>query len=113
MKRAAIGTMKSHPMPDNMGPASKEEIEDFAAYVLEALGYDGFDMCWTTGGSVWIRPHVYIDESYISKVRWQAKEIVLHEISHIDTSQVDHMHSNVFYDRYVELLRRFMCQGKG
>lgn len=101
---------KLDPMPENMGPASREEIEAYAAYVLEALGLEGLDMRWTTGGSVWIRPHVYIDESYIGRVRWIVKEMVLHEIAHIGTWPADDRHGRVFYNRYGALLTRFMCQ---
>lgn len=106
----SAGPGKPHPMPDNIGAASKEEIEAYAAYVLEALGYDRFDMCWTTAGSAWIRPHVYIDEKYIGAIRWLAKEMVLHEITHISTHPADRVHGRIFYNRYVTLLSRFMCQ---
>lgn len=104
------GKMQSCSMPENMGPASKREIEDFAAYVLEVLGHDDFEMRWTTAGSILIPPIVYIDERFIGKVRYWAKEIVLHEIAHITTRTVDHKHGNLFYGRYIELLKQFMCQ---
>lgn len=92
----------------NMGPASKQEIEHYAAYVLAALYLDDSCMKWTTAGDICIPPDILIDEHHIGQYRWQTKEAVLHEIAHLFTWSQDMKHGRWFYQRYAELLIDWM-----
>ncbi len=95
-------------MTNNNGCMSKVEIEDFASYVLKDEGYSNHKMEWTTAGDILIGDTIYIDERHIDGYPWESKEIVLHEVAHIDTWPEDMRHGELFYSRYVELLEKFM-----
>ncbi len=98
-------------LTNNMGCMSKLEIEDFARIVLQECGY-ACTMKWTTAGDILIGDTIFIDESHIDEYPWQAKQVVLHEIAHIDTWPQDDRHGELFHRRYAELVLRFLacCQ---
>lgn len=91
---------------NNMGAATRQEIEKFAEKALK--NFPGWEMQWTTAGSICIRERkiIFIDERFIGKYPWEAKERVLHECSHINTE--DRVHGEEFYREYIKLLKKFM-----
>ena len=95
----------------NNGSMSKSKIESYARRVLIECGYP-HEMKWTTAGDILIGDTVYIDERHINGYPWESKEIVLHEVAHIDTWPEDDRHGELFYSRYVELLEKFMVRRK-
>ena len=89
-----------------MGAATRRGIERFAEKVLK--DFPGWNMQWTTAGSICIKERkiIFIDERFIGKYPWQAKEMVLHECAHINTR--DKVHGGEFYIEYIKLLKRSM-----
>ncbi|KKL98737.1 hypothetical protein LCGC14_1821380 [marine sediment metagenome] len=94
-------------LTNNMGCMGESEIEDFAETVLRKCGYV-HAMKWTTAGDILIGDTIYIDESHINEYPWQVKQVVLHEIAHIDTWPQDDRHGELFHKRYAELVLRFL-----
>jgi len=99
-------------LTNNIGCMSKSQIEDFADMVLKECGYP-YTMEWTTAGDILILPYIYIDEHHINEYPWVAKEVVLHEIAHIDTWPQDDRHGEIFFARYAELIIQFMTFSAG
>lgn len=95
-------------LTSNMGVMTRKDFESFSSKVLHDLKLDS-QMRWTTAGDIMIPPHIYIDERHRGQYPWRAKEIILHEVAHIDTWPKDDGHGEIFYARYVELLMKFMC----
>lgn len=97
---------------DNMGAVTKEEMEKFAGSVLG--DFPKWSVKWTTAGGICMFKTriVYIDERYIGKYPWDAKEHILHEFAHINTWPKDQGHGRYFYNEYVRLLKKFMV-GEG
>ena len=91
-----------NPLAANMGPASREEIETFAAQVLSDSGFEG-EFRWTTDGSICIPPNILVNEDTVGKYRWHAKDIVLHEVAHLSGMG----HGVEFYRVYTDLLNRY------
>ena len=91
---------------NNMGAVTKKEVERFGQKVIR--DFPGWNMQWTTAGSICIRERkiIFIDRRFIGKYPWEAKEMVLHECSHINTK--DKLHGEEFYKEYIRLLRKFM-----
>ncbi len=96
-------------LTNNMGCIGKLEIEDFACMVLRECGY-AYAMEWTTAGDIMTGTAVYIDETHIGEYPWMAKQVVLHEIAHIDTWPQDDRHGELFHRRYAELVMQFLGQ---
>ena len=105
----------------NNGAITKEEIEEFAKYVLGHLIYialglrkdmvftylENWKMKWTTASpSICMKDRkiIFIEERYIGKYPWVAKENILHEIAHVFTDG----HGTEFYRVYIKLLSDFM-----
>lgn len=99
---------------DNMGNISRKEAEAFCANVLKELKLDDWHMEWTD-----VYPSICIRERKlllfaVPDIRfriyrgypWQAKELILHEITHILTP--DTVHGEAFYSEYIKLLTEFM-----
>ncbi len=104
---------RSEIMPEirtnNMGAITKEEIEEFAKRVLGLYGLKDWKMEWTTASpSICMKDRkiIFIEERYIGKYPWDAKENILHEIAHIFTD--DMVHGMRFYIYYIRLLNIFM-----
>lgn len=95
-------------LTNNNGCMSKAKIEQFAKTALRQLHYPAYEMKWTTAGDILIGNVIYIDERHIDGYPWESKEIVLHEIAHIDTWPEDNRHGELFYRRYIELLAEYM-----
>lgn len=95
-------------LTNNMGIMTREEFKLFSTKVFYSL-HLASQMRWTNAGDIMILPDIYIDERHIGQYPWRAKEIILHEIAHIDTWPEDSGHGEVFYTKYVELLTKFMC----
>ena len=91
-----------NPLVANMGPASREEIEWFAAKVFSDLELEG-EFRWTTSGSICIPPDILVNEDTVDKYRWHAKDIVLHEFAHLSVTG----HGVEFYEVYTDLLMKY------
>lgn len=92
-----------------MGAIKKSEVNSFAAKVLKALDLGAWTMQWTSAGPSFCAREcktILIHKSYIGRYPWEAKEVVLHEIAHIFST--DDRHGEGFYRKYIWLLRRFM-----
>ena len=97
-------------MGSNMGAVSQAEVEKFAVYVIRELNLDGWRMEWTRAGDLCEKNRhiIFIDKRWIGKYPWQAKEDVLHEVTHIFTE--DKGHGSDFYREYIALLNRFLVE---
>lgn len=104
-----IRRVMSEPTPamSNMGTMTRSDVEQFAASVLGCMSLEAYRMEWTTGGSIFIKPVIYIDERDVEQVKWRVKEIVLHEVAHA-LSDEDRQHGEQFYRAYIQLLQTFM-----
>lgn len=97
-------------LTNNMGSMNKQQIEEFASYVLSELKLSDYKMEWTTAGDILIGRTIYIDERHIDAYPWEAKQIVLHEIAHIHTWPEDMKHGELFFGEYIRLLNRFITR---
>ena len=93
----------------NIGAITKKEAEEFVNLVLKE--FPGYKVKWTKCGGICIRKSktVCIDERFIGKVLWQAKEHILHEFAHANTAE-DCLHGEIFYAEYIRLLQLFMIK---
>lgn len=93
---------------NNMGCITKEDMEAFAARVLNELAPDWL-MKWTDcSGGICLKNsrEIFIPERMIGEYPWMAKEYILHEAAHIFTD--DDQHGGAFYKVYIGLLWQFM-----
>jgi len=96
-----------NPLAHNMGNATKEELETFGNFVINDLGIEG-GFLWTPASpSIMIFPNILIRESLIGGCyKWEAKEEVLHEISHLKIGEGGH--GKEFYAIFGELVSKYM-----
>ena len=93
------------------GPADRKDVEAFAAQVLAE--YDGWVQDWTAsegGHCERRRRFIFLPERLIhGGPEWEAREYVLHEVAHIESGEAGDGHGSAFYEAYVGLLKRWMC----
>ncbi len=104
----------------NMGIITRTDLKAFALDVFRKEHLADWRIEWTTDGSCCLKEQkIILVRVHTTRFRlypgypWQAKEIVLHEIAHIFTS--DDVHGADFYREYINLLQKYMVavQKKG
>ena len=90
----------------NMGAVTEQEVADLAQMVADDLGCT---WAWTTSGSIYIAPTMYIDRSIIGQYPWQAIDCVVHEATH---HAMGDGHGMRFFRAYAGLLKK-IAGGEG
>jgi hypothetical protein len=89
----------------NMGAATEDEIMAFAEAVRAALGFTHTFEWSEAEPSICMDTQIFLRRTLISTYVWQAKEEVLHEVTHVFAGNG---HGERFYVVYAYLLRRFL-----
>ena len=100
--------MKKAKLAVNMGAVTKSEVEEFALAVL--IDYPEWQFEWTPAApSICIRERkrVLIHTGWVGRYPWEAKNEVLHEVAHINTTG----HGAEFYQEFIRLLTKHMLDG--
>lgn len=87
-------------------------MEEFFEQVMAELGHEGWALRWMEHDAYCWRDRKIIDVCPMDQDEVECKQMLLHEIAHIDTA-VPHgnQHHPRFFARLEELCRRFMDTG--
>ena len=83
--------------------------KEFAYIVLRSEGFVDWKVKFSTSGSICLlkAKEIILDESHRNVFDWRARQVVIHEIAHIRTSQ-DNKHSELFFGEFANLIMKYL-----